>query len=145
MAETPLKKDIRVMKNKSVLLRSAAAALIMLLFCGGCAEFREFFSEEPPAKKKSVQSKKRKSSKESEYKSRRYSRDPLDSLLFSAPEKSENWSKNSNLNDSEKAALRNALNPEEDATRRAIDRVYRENELKRKKRQESVFGPNPFR
>lgn len=132
------------MKNKSALFR--AAVLMVLLLCGGCAEFRAFFSEEPPVKKKSAEkSQKRKSSKNSEYKSRRYTRDPLDSLLFSDRTKTENWSKNSNLNDSEKAALRNALDPEDSATRHEIDRVYRESELKRKKRQESVFGPSPFR
>ena len=33
----------------------------------------------------------------------------------------------------------------DDATRHAIDQIYRENEKRRKKRQDDIFGPNPFR
>ena len=79
------------------------------------------------------------------YQSRRYSRDPLDSLFLSDPQKKENWSKNSNLTDEEKAALRNSLDPESSSTRQVIDQIYRDNERKRKKRQDEVFGPSPFR
>ena len=38
-----------------------------------------------------------------------------------------------------------ALTPEDDVTRREIDRVYYESEKKRRKRQDEVFGPSPFR
>lgn len=120
-------------------------AFVLLLFQGsGCSSFRDFFSDKSLGGGSSAQSKK-KAAKKSEYKSRRYSRDPLDSLLFSDPRKSEDWSKNPNLNDAEKAALRNALNPETDVTRREIDSFYRDAEVKRKKRQDSIFGPSPFR
>ena len=119
--------------------------VLLLLQCSGCASFRKFFSDESLGGRSSAQSSRKKTQKNSEFKSRRYSRDPLDALLFSDPRKSEDWSKNSNLSDAEKAALQNALSPENDVTRLEIDRVYREGELKRKKRQDDIFGPNPFR
>ena len=120
--------------------------LVLALFLGnGCAAFRELFSDPGTEKRRTTGKKSADKKKRSEYQSRRYSRDPLDSLFFTDREKSENWSKNSNLTEAERAAARNALNPEENTTRQVIDQVYRENERKRKKRQDEVFGPSPFR
>ena len=89
--------------------------------------------------------KRQKKKKQSEYQSRRYNRDPLDSLIFRDRTKSEDWQNNSNLTEAEKRAFKNSLSPDEAATRREIDRIYYENEQKRKKRQDNVFGPSPFR
>ena len=121
--------------------------LFAVLFLGGsgCAQFRELFSDPGAEVRRSEKKQLRKKKSESEYKSHRYNRDPLDALFLTDPQKSVDWSKNSNLNDAEKAALRNALDPEDDATRHAIDQIYRENEKRRKKRQDDIFGPNPFR
>ena len=132
------------MNQKQILFLTVL--LTALVFLGnGCAAFREFFST-PGLENQSQQKKEQKKRKQkSGYESRRYNRDPLDALFLTDRQKSEDWSKNSNLNDAEKAALRNALDPEDDATRHAIDQIYRENEKRRKKRQDDIFGPNPFR
>ena len=122
------------------------ALLSAVLFLGnGCAAFRELFSTPSPSASRTEKVKSSKSKKSGEFQSRRYSRDPLDSLFFTDRRKREEWSKNSNLTDNEKAALRHTLDPDDDTTRREIDRIYRDNERKRKKRQDDIFGPNPFR
>ena len=123
------------------------AVIAAVVFLGtGCAGFRELFSD-PGVEKKRTEKRKaaQKKKASSDYKSSRYNRDPLDDLLFTDRKKSEKWSENSNLTDAEKAAVRNALDPENDVTRREIDRIYYESEQKRKKRQDSVFGKSPFR
>ena len=131
------------MTKKSAIL---FGLLAVVMFLGnGCAAFRELFSDPGAEKRRATRKAAVKKQNKSGYQSRRYSRDPLDSLFRTAPDKREDWSKNSNLTDAEKAALRNSLDPEEDATRQVIDQVYRENERKRKKRQDEVFGPSPFR
>lgn len=120
------------------------AVLAAIVFLGnGCAGFRELFSTPPAGKSSEKKAAKRK--KQSEYQSGRYSRDPLDALIFRDRTKGEDWQNNSNLTDAEKRALKNSLSPEDDATRKEVDRIYYENEKKRKKRQEDVFGPSPFR
>ena len=131
------------MTKKSAIL---FGLLAVVMFLGnGCAAFRELFSDPGAEKRRTTRKAAVKKQNKSGYQSRRYSRDPLDSLFRTAPDKREDWSKNSNLTDAEKAALRNSLDPEEDATRQVIDQVYRDNERKRKKRQDDVFGPSPFR
>lgn len=121
--------------------------LFAVLFLGGsgCAQFRELFSDPGAEVRRSEKKQLRKKKSESEYKSRRYNRDPLDALLFTDRKKSENWQKNSNLTEAERQAAGYALSPEDDVTRREIDRVYYESEKKRRKRQDEVFGPSPFR
>jgi hypothetical protein len=122
------------------------AVLAAVVFLGtGCAGFRELFSDPGTEKKRAVRKAAKEKRKKSELRSRRYSRDPLDSLFFTDRQKRENWSKNSNLTDAEKAALRYTFDPDDTTTRQEIDRIYRESEKKRKKRQDEVFGPNPFR
>ena len=118
----------------------------MLFLAGsGCAQFRELFSDSGAEVGRAERKRLRKKKSESEYKSRRYNRDPLDALLFTDRKKSENWQKNSNLTEAEQRAAGYALTPEDDVTRREIDRVYYESEKKRRKRQDEVFGPSPFR
>ena len=112
---------------------------------GGCSTFREYFSSDPGAEK-SRSERKRKAARrdaedDGELKSRRYKRDPLDSLVFNDRNRSPHWAEN-NLNDDERAALRRSMDPD---SSRVIDRVYLDNERQRKKRAEWVFGPNPFR
>ena len=120
------------------------AVLAAVVFLGtGCAGFRELFSTPPAGSSSGKKTAKKKP--RSEYQSRRYNRDPLDSLIFRDRTKGEDWQNNSNLSEAEKRAFKNSLSPDEAATRREIDRIYYENEQKRKKRQDSVFGPSPFR
>ena len=142
MAQTALK--IMALNSRQIIFGAVIAAVVFL--GTGCAGFRELFSD-PGVEKKRVEKRKaaQKKKSSSEYKSRRYNRDPLDDLLFTDRKKSEKWSENSNLTDAEKAAVRNSLDPENDVTRREIDRIYYESEQKRKKRQDSVFGTSPFR
>ena len=131
------------MTKKSAIL---FGLLAVVMFLGnGCAAFRELFSDPGAEKRRTTRKAAVKKQNKSGYQSRRYSREPLDSLFLSDPQKKENWSKNSNLTDEEKAALRNSLDPESSSTRQVIDQIYRDNERKRKKRQDEVFGPSPFR
>ncbi len=116
-----------------------AALAVSVFLGGGCAEFRELFST-PPSGKSSQKKSAKKKKKTSEYQSRRYNRDPLDALIFRDRAQGEDWSKNSNLSDAEKRALKNSLDPDDISTRREIDRIYYENEKKRQKRKESVWG-----
>ena len=120
------------------------AVLAAVVFLGtGCAGFRELFSTPPAGKSSGKKTAKKK--KQSEYQSRRYNRDPLDSLIFRDRTKSEDWQNNSSLSEAEKSALKSSFYSDGAATRKEIDRIYYENEQKRKKRQENVFGPSPFR
>lgn len=122
------------------------AFLCLLLFLGnGCAGFRELFSDPGAEKRRAEKRQQRKSDAKKSLQSSRYNRDPLDDIFMRDPKQRENWSKNSNLTDEEKAALRNSLDPESSSTRQVIDQIYRDNERKRKKRQDEVFGPSPFR
>lgn len=110
----------------------------MLFFGNGCAQFRELFSD--PGSQKRAAERKKAQKKKSGYQSRRYNRDPLDDLLFTDRRKKEDWSKNPNLSEAEKRALRNSLDPEDDAVRKEIDRIYLENERRRVRRQNDIFG-----
>ena len=130
--------------KKSTLFTGVLFA-VLFLAGSGCAQFRELFSDSGAEVSRAERKRLRKKKSESEYKSRRYNRDPLDALLFTDRKKSENWQKNSNLTEAEQRAAGYALTPEDDVTRREIDRVYYESEKKRRKRQDEVFGPSPFR
>ena len=126
------------MTKKSAIL---FGLLAVVMFLGnGCAAFRELFSDPGAEKRRTTRKAAVKKQNKSGYQSRRYSRDPLDSLFLSDPQKKENWSKNSNLTEAEKRALRNAMDPDDDFTRKQIDKIYLENERKRTKRQNDVFG-----
>ena len=119
------------------------ALLAIMVFLGtGCAGYRELFST-PPSGKSAQKKSAKKKKKTSEYQSRRYNRDPLDALIFRDRAAGEDWSKNSNLSEAEKQALKNSLSPEDSATRREIDRIYYDNEKKRKQRKNSVWGISP--
>ena len=110
----------------------------------GCSAFRSLFSDPGAEKRRTEKKRSRQSGDDDELQSRRYRRDPLDSLFFNDRNKTPSWA-GSDLSDAERAALGNALDPDERSSKKAIDQVYLENERSRRKRTEWVFGPNPFR
>ena len=117
------------------------AFLCLLLFLGnGCAGFRELFSDPGAEKRRAEKRQQRKSDTKKSLQSSRYNRDPLDDIFMRDPKQREDWSKNSNLTEAEKRALRNAMDPDDDFTRKQIDKIYLENERQRTKRQNDVFG-----
>ena len=121
--------------------------LAVLVSAGGsgCSSFRDLFSDPGAEKRRAEKKRPRKESDDDELKSRRYQRDPLDALIFNDRSKPPKWAAESELSPGERAALRNDLNPDDRASKKAIDQVYLENERSRKKRADWVFGPNPFR
>ena len=104
----------------------------------------EPFSDPGAEKRRAEKKRSRQSGDDDELQSRRYRRDPLDSLVFNDRNKTPSWAER-DLSDGERSALRNALDPNERSSQKAIDQVYLENERSRKKRTDWVFGPNPFR
>ena len=130
------------MRISKIIFFALFAAVVFL--GAGCSGFRELFST-PPGGKSSEKKTPKKKKQQSEYQSRRYNRDPLDALIFRDRTKGEDWQNNSNLSEAEKSALKSSFYSDGAATRKEIDRIYYENEQKRKKRQENVFGPSPFR
>lgn len=122
----------------------AFVVLLLLFAVSGCSTFRALFSTEPVRGKAQKEVKARKKTQtDNGLQSRRYNRDPLDALVFRDRKKTNSWAE-SDLSDSEKAALRYSMDPEE-PSRKEIDRIYLKNERNRKKRSEWVFGPNPFK
>ena len=111
----------------------------------GCSAFRSLFSDPGAEKRRAEKKRSRAGGDDDELQSSRYRRDPLDSLIFNDRSKPPSWTAESELSPAERAALRNALDPDDRSSKRAIDRVYLENERSRKKRADWVFGPNPFR
>ena len=117
------------------------AFLSLLLFLGnGCAGFRELFSDPGAEKRRSEKRQQTRKESKKSLQSSRYNRDPLDDIFMRDPKRREDWSKNSNLTEAEKRAVRNAMDPDDDFTRKQIDKIYLENERKRTKRQNDVFG-----
>ena len=83
------------------------AFLCLLLFLGnGCAGFRELFSDPGAEKRRAEKRQQRKSDAKKSLQSSRYNRDPLDDIFMRDPKQREDWSKNSNLTDEEKALMR---------------------------------------
>ena len=117
------------------------AFLSLLLFLGnGCAGFRELFSDPGAEKRRSEKRQQTRKGSKKSLQSSRYNRNPLDDIFMQDPKRREDWSKNSNLTEAEKRAVRNAMDPDDDFTRKQIDKIYLENEKKRTKRQNDVFG-----
>ena len=110
----------------------------------GCSGFRSLFSDPGAEKRRAEKKRSRAGGDDDELQSRRYRRDPLDSLVFNDRNKTPGWAER-DLSDGERSALRNALDPNERSSQKAIDQVYLENERSRRKRTDWVFGPNPFR
>ena len=111
----------------------------------GCSTFRDLFSDPGAEKRRTEKRRARQSADDDELRSRRYRRDPLDSLIFNDRSKPPDWAAESELSPGERAALRNDLDPDDRSSKKAIDQVYLKNERNRKKRADWVFGPNPFR
>ena len=112
----------------------------------GCSAFRSLFSDPGAEKRRAGTRRSRQSGDDDdELQSRRYRRDPLDSLVFNDRSKPPGWTAESELSPAERAALRNDLDPDDRSSKKAIDQVYLKNERSRKKRADWVFGPNPFR
>ena len=126
-------------------LLPAVLAVLVLAAGSGCSSFRSLFSDPGAEKRRAEKKRPRKESDDDELKSRRYQRDPLDALIFNDRSKPPSWTAESELSDSERAALRNDLDPDDRSSKKAIDQVYLKNERSRKKRADWVFGPNPFR
>ena len=128
---------------KVLLLLFLAASIA--LAGSGCSGFRSLFSDPGAEKRRAEKKRSRAGGDDDELQSRRYRRDPLDSLVFNDRSKPPSWTAESELSPAERAALRNALDPNERSSQKAIDQVYLENERSREKRTDWVFGPNPFR
>ena len=112
----------------------------VLLFLGnGCSGFRELFSD-PGAETRRAEKRRQKKQEKKTFQSSRYNRNPLDDIFMQDPQRREDWSKNPNLTEAEKRALRNAADPDDDFTRKQIDDIYRSNGKRRVKRQNDIFG-----
>ena len=120
-------------------------AVLVSVGGSGCTAFRNLFSDPGAEKRRTEKKRSRAGRGDDELQSRRYQRDPLDSLIFNDRSKPPSWAAESELSPGERAALRNDLDPDGRSSKRAIDQVYLENERSRKKRADWVFGPNPFR
>ena len=127
-------------------LLPAVLAVLVLAAGSGCSSLRSLFSD-PGAEKRRAGTRRsrQRGDDDDDLKSRRYQRDPLDALIFNDRSKPPSWTAESELSDSERAALRNDLDPDDRSSKKAIDQIYLRNERSRKKRADWVFGPNPFR